>query len=142
MDTLNSDNIKIYDMPRDGSCLFHAVSFGILRFKKNEKDKLKHSKALRTHAVNYIENHFNEFKNYIDESEQDDYIENMRNIRTFGDEICLMAIAKVFDLQINVYHSETLNLISTYEPEENIKKTIHLLYDPTDMHYQYIIIKV
>ena len=123
--------MKIVDVPADGSCMFHAISYAI---SKN----FKHSNTLREHAIKYIYSNKEFFKDFI-EGDIIEYLKKMRCKDTYGDNIMLVAISYTFDIQINIYDSLSFKLIDSYRNELKQKKIINILYDKELLHYRALV---
>jgi glutaminase len=124
--------MKYIPIPGDGNCLFSSISYGISKH-------FRFGITLRHSAVQYIIDHIDEFKYYID-TDIKTYLYNMYKSGTFGDELTIRAIANVFNIKINVWDIHTEKLISSYTRNDNtFNKIINLYYDKHKLHYDIII---
>ena len=109
---------NMLDIPGNGDCMFSAIAY--------ELNKLKISmqvQELRNTVVAFIKKNKAEFEPFFsDVLPFDDYLEGMLG-HHWGGHLELMAITKLFRININVYSVDGLVQISTEYP-----KTMNLIY--------------
>ena len=106
------------EIPGDGDCLFTAVSHEL------NKIAIKiESNALRSKVVDYMEENINEFEPfYCEPIPFADYLKDMRH-HSWGGHLELIAISKLYNVNIDIYSVDGLNKIAT-----DFTKGIKLIY--------------
>ncbi|KAF9538860.1 hypothetical protein EC957_006076 [Mortierella hygrophila] len=93
---LASLNLQLKDTMGDGNCLFRACAD---QFSGTEKDH----PALRAEVCQYIENHEEHFKLFLDNETVEAHLGKMRRNGTYGGNIELVAFARMKNVDIKVY---------------------------------------
>ncbi|KAF8949553.1 hypothetical protein BGZ46_005105 [Entomortierella lignicola] len=89
-------NLQLKDTMGDGNCLFRACAD---QFFGNEND---HS-SLRAEVCQYIEQHSDHFKSFLDNETVEAHVSKMRKNGTYGGNIELVAFARMKLVDIKVY---------------------------------------
>lgn len=96
----------------DGHCLFSAVADQLTTAGRSitlketaENQKLPEYRVVRNVATDYISTNSDDFVPYLEEP-LDEYIPKMRDTGEWGGHIELLALAKAYDIQINVLHAD------------------------------------
>ncbi|OAQ22598.1 cysteine proteinase [Linnemannia elongata AG-77] len=93
---LASLNLQLKDTMGDGNCLFRACAD---QFSGTEKDH----PALRSEVCQYIEDHEEHFKLFLDNETVEAHVSKMRRNGTYGGNIELVAFARMKKVDIKVY---------------------------------------
>ncbi|WP_425381704.1 hypothetical protein [Spiroplasma endosymbiont of Polydrusus pterygomalis] len=136
----NKNNNKIYDVPKDGNCLFWAIIVAYLEsVKKEEKTFKKRYKELfgniknwkkifnfsnfdfiknnnlvllfRNRVVNFMKKNNKDFTFFISENINDEYFEKMNKNGTWGGEPEIKAISDLLKTKIHVNKYENNKLL-------------------------------
>lgn len=89
---------------------------------------------IRIAAVKEMAMNPTKYKNRMSDAEWNAYLENHRksafcsSTSVWADENCMKAIANCFGVTIVGYNVRVPDLVETFAPEKNTKKTIHLIY--------------
>ncbi|KAF9898923.1 hypothetical protein BX616_003451 [Lobosporangium transversale] len=89
-------NLQLKDTMGDGNCLFRACAD---QFYGNERDHA----ALRAEVCQYIEDHTDHFKSFLDNVTVEAHVAHMRKNGTYGGNIELVAFARMKRVDIKVY---------------------------------------
>jgi OTU-like cysteine protease len=101
-------NYEVVPVKGDGNCLFRAVSKSL---RLNQNLKYNH-KILRKMVVDYLSQNpdFLElYLGYVNGMTPQEYINNMANLGTWGDFICLIALSEILKIQFNLLILNTKN---------------------------------
>ena len=124
-----SDRFKKVIITGDGNCLFRCFSYFM-----HQSDEQYHL-LIREMIVNYVENNTCRFISFNLNFEE--YLSNMRQNGTYGDNIEIQAFSELFGINVHVH---VLNKIQKDHKIiiSNVNKCIHLLYDDIN-HYNILI---
>ena len=124
-----SDRFKKVIITGDGNCLFRCFSYFM-----HQSDEQYHL-LIREMIVNYVENNTCRFFSFNLNFEE--YLSNMRQNGTYGDNIEIQAFSELFGINVHVH---VLNKIQKDHKIiiSNVNKCIHLLYDDIN-HYNILI---
>ena len=115
----------------DGNCQFRAVAASFANTKLNVRPS---HRALRKEAVEYIARHHTHYKDFIWDQSFEDFLRNQKKDKTYGDNLTLDAMARIYDLKIIVLRDQRKSSIEN--PDGMF--TITLIYtgdDGDDAHY-------
>jgi hypothetical protein len=123
-------NLAMRTIEGDGNCQFRAFSLNL--FGSEE-----HHPLVRARAVDYMQTHASEFREFIDNGESrqsnrgfSDYLSRMSKGRTWGDELTLRALCNAFGAIVHVMTSqEGSRFYLTYIPDvKKVAKQVFLAY--------------
>ncbi len=103
----------------DGHCLYSACAHTI------STDKAQDYKAVRSAAANFMTSHPHDFAPFMEEPIES-YTHKIKHTAEWGGHLELQAIAKAFDININVLQAS--GHIERLEPEQPSAKEIWLAY--------------
>jgi len=105
----------------DGNCLFRALAYP-------SNDHI----FVREHIMRHIRNNWDTYRNFLEHSEQRDYIENGQRNGVWGDELCISAYSDTARVAVHVYDTTSKRLIRRYGTQHS-KSVTYLLYNGS--HY-------
>ena len=120
-------NHFIRSVPADGNCLFHAVSKAL---RRRLNLPLSHI-CLRSVCVHEIRTNNAWRHRFFDQQDLNGYTHSMSQDATYGDELCIQAMASAFSLNIQVFTPEygTLSFGQTDDPTILLAYNGHNHYD-------------
>ncbi|KAJ2227716.1 substrate-specific activator of APC-dependent proteolysis [Coemansia sp. RSA 485] len=130
---LRPNGLYCKDIAGDGNCLFRSLA------DQTDGTPDTHSK-LRQAVCDYMERHVDEFAPFMDETcSLPDYINNMRHLGTYGGNMELVAFARNFRVDIKVYQTGSVFVISgapSNMPNDQLRSmpTVHVAYHSYE-HY-------
>lgn len=96
------------EMDDDGNCQFRAVSQELFSTQS-------HHALVRANVVAHLHAHADDYRFFV-EGDWDQYIADMEQLRTWGDEITLQAVADTFKVRIHLVTSSALNWYLVRQP--------------------------
>ncbi|KAF9102252.1 hypothetical protein BGX29_004790 [Mortierella sp. GBA35] len=119
-------NLQLKDTMGDGNCLFRACAD---QFSGTERDH----QALRVEVCQYIEDHEEHFKLFLDNETVEAHVAKMRRNGTYGGNIELVAFARMKKVDIKVYQPGYIYVIEGVD----VKKEGSSLGQRPVMHIAY-----
>ncbi|KAG0368415.1 hypothetical protein BC939DRAFT_449336 [Gamsiella multidivaricata] len=132
---LASLNLQLKDTMGDGNCLFRACAD---QFYGIEKDHT----SLRAEVCQYIEEHTEHFKSFLDNETVEAHVAQMRKNGTYGGNIELVAFARMKRVDIKVYQPGYIFVIEGVDVKKEgsspgQRPTMHIAYHSWE-HYSSI----
>jgi hypothetical protein len=114
---------NIVPMLGDGNCLFRSLSYSTPE-THNE---------LRQRLVRYLMQNLPKYKGFVEDCDMGMYSQCMGKDGVWGDELMIRVFCDSSLGKVNVYDSQTLNVISTYFPHTCKKEDTHIVFN--GFHY-------
>ncbi len=121
------------DTPHDGDCFFHAI---VDQLALRELSALGASPIeIRPHAIDYILNHLNEYKDFLDHHDGDinDFISRNIEMGIWADHLIISALSRALNINIVIVRSDGADPIVF--KRSNPITTLHLGHE-IGHHYQ------
>lgn len=125
-----SFNLKIQKITPDGNCLFRAISHQLYNTET-------YHEMIRKECMDYIVKEKEHFQHFISSQSFEDYVERMRQDKTWGDHIELQAISEIYKARIEIFYNSEIPIVIYYsqgKPERIIR-----LYYRNLNHYDSIV---
>lgn len=134
------EQLQLFPIPidDDGNCLFRALSYQLVRTDAFHM-------VVRHMIVDYMEQHRTEYCLLVGADDFDAYISGMRRNSIWGDELCVHAASRAFNMKIHVVTSDEARWHLRYEPqvgrsfaadpEAPPKRQLFLCYRSPDHYY-------
>jgi len=132
------DFFEIYDVPRDGDCLFSSIADQIMQETGEQYNLSAAADILRNEVVSNLRIMNNSEEIFILTAavgeDLSKYINDMAKKYTFGDYICIAVLGKI--LKRNIYVWNKNGQIIHSENMEEEYKTYNILYLSDEVHYK------
>lgn len=125
--------MKQHEMEDDGNCQFRALSQELYGSQR-------HHDIVRAQVVSYLQKNEAEYKAFFDDAEWAHYLENIGQLKTWGDELSLRAAAEAFAIKVHVITSTEENWLLEYAPADSsviVAREVFLTY-VAPIHYNTI----
>lgn len=140
----HTHSFEIVQIAADGSCLFNAFKEQLAVTGSLGKEGRK---DLRKQCLDYMVDNSNDFKPYIDDTEDNDatsfetYVKKMRRHDAWGGHLEIQALSKLLEVNVLIFQQQaSVNKIEIANFPRDIAPTILLSYHMAgDQHYNAII---
>ena len=98
----------------DGNCLFRSLAYPSM-----------HHAMVRSALVEHVSQHWcDDYESFVDHANRDQYVSQMKQNGTWGDEIMLAAFAKVYGRTVIVYAADATTEISRYGNGRRVTRVV------------------
>lgn len=116
-----------YPIGGDGNCLFRAFSHQLYGYSDDHF-------SLRQQICTYMEEHSDQFYEFIKEGDFSRYMSSMRHAGKYGDEYCIMAFARLYGVCVSVH--QVGRPILQYNHGQ---KEINIVFNKAYKHYDSVV---
>jgi hypothetical protein len=128
-DDFAARKLKLVDVPRDGNCLFSALS--LQWYVEPGKGHV-----IRRKVADYIAKHREKFESFV-EGNFDQFVQQLSENGVYAGNLAIAAFSRIYgvDVFVHVLGEKDILKVRANQDGEPTKNQVHIAFDPVAKHY-------